>query len=717
MKKTVLPEFASIEEMMAYTAEGVRPAERLTVSQAAERYRVIYNPGSYVGPWRNETTPYLVEFMDVLTSEDYTGAIFVGPAQSGKSDCALNWLTHGIVCDPMDMMFIDKSMDTARVFSMTKLDRLHEHSPEVAARLRPGRDNDNLFDRRYKSGMILTVTWPTKNNLSGKSIAKLWLADYDRMPQDIDGEGSPYWLAKQRTRTFGRYGMTVAESSPSFPVDMVKWVKQTPHEAAPSQGILALYNQGDRRRWLWRCVKCHNAFEPDFKHMKWPDSEDIQESAAAAWMECPTCGARYTQEGADGLPGKHEMNRKHARWIKDGMVWTPSGEVTGEPYESDIASFWLKGPAATFASFESIVSDYLKAERTYLATGEESELQTVVNTTLALPYIPRSEQTVRSPEQLRARAKNFGIRVVPPGVRFLVATIDLQKNRFVVQVHGIGSGENGEPDWWIVDRFDIRKSRRRDEDGDRSWVNLATHPEDWRQLTDEVLLKTYPLGDGSGRHMAVKMVMSDSAGSSGFTTNAYEFVRWLRRGDETDILDEDGKPVYVWEPGLAARYHLLRGATSKRGPRVRLTYPDAGRKDKYSAARGEIPVWEVNTQVLKDKIDAMLDRTDPGGRIQFPDWLPKSFYRELTVEVKDPKKGWHNPKNYRNESWDLLVYNLAALLTPDIAIEQIDWKDPPPWAREWDENDMVFDPDSTSEPFEAKEESDVDLTALGKNLG
>ena len=78
--------FSSIEEIMAAAAAGVRPPERMTVSESAEHYRYLNNPGSYVGPWDNTIAPYLKEVQDTLTSLDYTGLVFAGPARCGKSD-------------------------------------------------------------------------------------------------------------------------------------------------------------------------------------------------------------------------------------------------------------------------------------------------------------------------------------------------------------------------------------------------------------------------------------------------------------------------------------------------------------------------------------------------------------------------------------------------------------------------------------------------------
>jgi len=716
--------FRSVEDMVAFVSDGVRPPERLSVSEAAARYRMIYNPGSYTGPWRNDTTPYLVDFMDVLASDAYSSAIFVGPAQCGKSDCAFNWLTYTMICDPVDMIIYDKTRDSARDMAISKLDRLYEHTPALKERLLPGSHGVNTFDRKHRSGAYLFISWPTKNNLSGKSIPRIWLGDYDRMPPDVGGEGSAYMLALKRATTFGSKAMVVAESSPSFPVDMDRYIRKSDHEAPPTQGILGLYNLGDKRRWYWPCQVCGTAFEPSFANMKWDESEDIAKASETARMVCPSCGAEYFDQAVGGMPGKAEMNRL-ARWVKDGEVWDPkTGEVRGSGASSGIASFWLKGPAATFISFQDIVRAYLSAERAFELSGEENELKAVVNTTLAEPYIPKAERVARTADELASRAADWGEREVPEGVRFLIASIDLQKRGFVVQVHGIGDGSHGYPDVWVIDRFTINKSRRRDSDGDVMLNNLAAYPEDWWVLVDEVILRSYPLADGSGRRMAIKLVVSDSAGKKGFTENAYRFFRWLRDGPGGEWPAEHcdpktGEPLYTWEPGLTARYHLVRGAAQRDAPRIKLKYPDAQRGSKYSGARGDIPVWYLNTQVLKDTVDAMLARTDPGGRVNFPLWLPKWFYKELTVEVKDPKHGWVNMKGYRNEAWDLLVYCRAALLMPGIDVDNIDWDSPPPWAAEWDENDLVFSPEEEEHPLEMPRRDDEEgsIAALAQKLG
>lgn len=706
--------------MVVSSAEGVRPAERLTVSQAAEKIRYINQPGSYVGNWSNDTTPYLVEPMDLLSSLDYTGMIFVSAAQAGKTDMFVNWLASSVCYDPMDMMLIEKAKSTARDFSIRRIDKLHRDSIEVGKRLLTKRNYDNTFDKRYSNGMLVNLSWPSINELSGRPVPRLWLSDFDRMSQNIDGEGSPFWLAKKRATSFRRHGMCAAESSPGFIVDKTKWIPKTPHEAPPTEGILALYNSGDRRRWLWRCVMCGSAFEPDFSLLNWPNSEDLMESAEMATMRCPHCRFDYTHDEGDGSPGKQEMNVTRSKWIRDGQKWADDGQVVGTPFRSDIASFWLKGPAATFTTWRDLVYKFLQAEKEYQDTGSEEALKTTVNVDQGMPYTPKNRSENRGADTLQNRAVELGMHLVPHGVRFLVAAIDVQKNRFVVQVHGIGQGG----DIWVVDRYNLIKSKRMDEDNERYLINAAAYLEDWKNIVEHVLLKSYELIDGSGRHMSIKMTVCDSGGKAGVTKNAYNFVRWLRRGDNEDYESEDGKSAkpeegdYKWEPGLAARFLLVKGDSAPRAPRHRIGYPDAQNKDRHAGARGEIPILFLNTNLMKDSVDAMLDRTEPnGGKITFPSWLPLNFYTELVVEIRDAKRGWLNPKNYRNESWDLLVYCATALLTHHIGIEHIDWSQPPSYAAAWDKNSLVFEPAKETRPLaHQKKSAAIDWDSLGEDL-
>lgn len=691
------PDFETLERIMLAASDSVRPPERLTVSQAATRYRELDNPGSYVGPWPNEKTPYAVQIMDTFTSLDFTACVFVGPARIGKTDILLNWIGHSAVCDPADMLVVHMTQNTARDWSQGDLAKMFRHSPKIGAKVAPGRHNRNVHDVRFSSGMRLLIKWPTITELSGKTVPRVMLTDYDRMPPDVDGEGPPFDLAMKRTQTFKRYGMTVVESSPGRDITEAKWVPGSAHEAPPTKGILELYNRGDRRRWYWRCPFCQHSFEPDFKLFNYPKSRDPKEAAEQVTMRCPHCDMDIEPRA------KAELNAT-GQWLKDGQIWLPDNRIVGAAIRSNIASFWLKGPAAAFQDWSSIVEKYLLAQQAFDKTGDEGPLRTTINTDQGLPYLPKAIEATRLPEELKDRAQDWGGSkddpVVPVGTRFLVATVDVQAGSnaaFVVQVHGVGMGG----DIYLVDMFKIRKSQRVDDDGVPLLINPAAYPEDWRILVEKVIERTYPLADGSGRRMSIKQTGCDSGGAAGVTTQAYMFWRWLR----------DEHPA-----GHQARFLLIKGEPSQSAPRVRLGYPDSNQKDRHSGARGDVPVLFINSTQVKDMAYAMLGRSAPnGGAVFFPKWAEDWLYVQLTAEVRTAK-AWENTRKRRNEAWDLLYYCLGICLHSGIRVEHIDWENPPGWARDWDDNDLVFDPKVKISPFNIQNKVDYDLAALASTL-
>lgn len=685
--------YKSLDAIFVDLTAILKPAEELTVSQAAERYRYLNNAGAYVGPWENHRVCPLVEPMDTFTSREHSGLIFVGPAQSSKTDSLIiNTLAYSVMCEPMDMMLVCPTMTDGRDFSIRRVDRLHMHSEKVGAMLLPAADADNKFDKQYRNGMLFTIGWPTVSQLAGKPIPRVIFTDRDRMDDNIEGDGEPFDLGSKRTTTYGSYAMTVAESSPSRPITNYKWIPRTLHEAPPCEGILKLYNRGDRRRWHWPCPDCNQYFEGDFEHLEW-DTEhpgSNMDKADTVRMRCPHCGYKIQPDERDGM-------QQWGIWLKDGQSIDNLGRVFGPKPKTMIASFWLKGVAASFITWRKLLNIYLDANDEYERTGSEEALKKFYNNDLGVPYYPKSAlDDLRSPEILKARSeKNLGERVVPHGVRFLVALIDVQKNMWVIQVFGILPGQRF--DTVLVDRFDVRKSQRADADGDALWVKPNAYLEDWDELIPHVIEKEYPLGDDSGRKMGIRFVGCDSGGKIGVTTMAYNFYRRLK------------------ELNKHRRFILLKGDGAPNIPRTRITYPDSSRKDSKAGARGDIPVLMLNSNVLKDDLNGRLDCLEPGkGMYRTPDWLSDSFYSELCAEIRTPK-GWANASGERNEAWDLSYYCIGLCVSELLGVERLDWDSPPGWAAEWDNNDLVSAADEAPR-FAHTIQSGYDFAQFAKSL-
>lgn len=675
--------YNNIEAIVVDLAGHLRPPERLSVSGAAAKYRYVNQPGAYQGPWLNSTTPYMVEPMDILASRVYSKMAFVGPAQCGKTDgLIVNGIAYSVKVDPLDTMVYCPTSGAARDFSMRRVDRLHRHSPEIGKMLMNTRDADNKFDKHYTTGMILTLSFPSKTEMAGRPVGRIIMTDFDRMPMDVDGDGNPFDLASKRTTTFNSFAMCCAESSPSMPITDPHWIAKGAHEAPPCEGIMALYNRGDRRRWQWPCPHCWTWFEGRFQHLQWDDKEGMSnlDKGETVRMVCPHCGAEIH-------PDDRQDMQQWGMWVPEGCHVNDRGQLRGKRPRTNFASFWLRGVAAAFASWTSLVVTYLDALDEYERTYSEEALKKFWNNDMGEPYVPKSTESLRVPEALKARAEKLPEGMVPEGVRLLVAIVDVQANRFCVTVYGIMPGEPF--DVVPVDRYEIRKTPHRlDADGEKCLLNPPAYLEDWDLIEEMVMNREYELGDGSGRTMQVKLTACDSGGKAGTTNNAYDF--WRKQRDK----------------GHAGKFILVKGEPKPSAPRTRLGFPDTQRKDNKSAARGDVPVLFLNSNMLKDGVNGRLDVMEPGkGMIHMPSWMPDDFFAELCAEVRT-EKGWENPNRLRNEAFDLLYYLIGVCISPKIlALETIDWDNPLGWAKPWDENDLVREKGSPLR-FEMKPQDD-----------
>ncbi|WP_033416657.1 phage terminase large subunit family protein [Hahella ganghwensis] len=647
----------------------VRAPERVTVYEAATKYLKVQYPD---GTWREydcSLAPEMKEVMECMSSREYEAVVLAGPARSSKTVTVDGFLAYGIKCDPSDMLVVHTSQDLGRKYSKERVDRFIRHSPELKSRLSTRANDDNTFDKVFKAGNILSIGWPSIKQISSRDLKFCAATDYDRRETDnVDGEGDLFTLLKKRNTTFRSAGMTFIESSPGFEILDPSWNPNPdrPHEAPPCKGIMGIYNRGDRRRIYWQCLGCQEWFQPTMELYNTVDQGDPAATAKTVKLGCPHCGHLHDYSDRPTL-------KDNQRWLKEGQSLTKDGEVVGKGRESTIASFWFEGPVAAYQTWVSQITALLQAEEEYERTGDEEALKSTINVDQGRPYLSRSRQNDRDASVFDDRKEHWEKGVVPEGVRFLIASVDVQagsklknkKKRFVVQVHGFGE----HLECSLIDRFNIKWSDRKNDKGDFEPINPAQYLEDWDQLIDGVIKKVYPLADGSG-YMPIKMTACDMGGEDGVSDNAYKFYRQIRKD------------------GLHRRFMLVKGASQVNAKLFSESFPDnTKRKDRKASSKGDVPIYILNTHQFKDAVNNNIWRDEPGPNYcHFPDWLGSWFFDELTYEVRMPDGKWEKPGRGDNEAFDLFVYAYGAMRHEKVKAHKIDWDSPPPWARSWEEN-------------------------------
>ena len=655
----------------------LKPPERLGVSQACEEFVWVHTPGGFSGAW--ETPPYMKRPMDLVGGREYQGIVFLGPAQSAKTFALVECvMAYNIKHLHADMTVVQTRQDIARDFSNSRVARLFRYSKGIKELVTV----DNTHDKSFKAGHTIYLAWPTVSHLSGKTLRLVVLTDYDRMPKDLDGEGTAWQLAFNRIKTFKSRGKCIAESSPKGRSIDPKAKLPSPHHYPPASGITSLYHQGTMEQWYWPCVHCGEYFQCrstfSDKYVYIPEcGDDLKEAAEQSGLICPHCGSII-----DVHQHKHEMNA-NGRWVGVNQSVNKAGEIEGEPLNSDTASFGLGGWAAQFQGPRQLVLKYLQAKKEFEESGDDTELMTVFNTQLGttLKSVKLDKDDLKGSLEKRGEQGAEKKMVVPEGARFLKAAIDVQggsigRKRFVVQV--VAEGVDGER--WLIDRFNIRKtSTRQDEEGNGCPIQPGAYPEDWDEITTQVIDKLYPLESGAG-FMPIKITACDMGGEDGVSDNAYKYYRKLKKeGKHRKLLLVKG------------------GSNSQRQDIFKISYPDnTKRKDRKAKAKGDVPVAILNSDKLKDIVFNRLQRVDVGsGYYHFPAWLGSWFYEELTYEERDIKGHWEKPGKGNNEAFDLLTYDHALSIYLKSDKNQF-WEMTPRWARPQPENpDIVRDKDDT----------------------
>ena len=583
------------------------PPEQVSVADYAAEHRWLSNEGGgYVGRWRHEMVPYLVEPMALLTSPAISTIAIVGPGQSAKTTSAENWLLQAVCCDPADMLWYMQTEPSLESYVKRRIDPMIAAHEGLKSRLGTRSTDNSLHYKRFDAMAIEFLT-ATHANLINKSAPRIIVDEVDAYPEDL---GDILSLVNVRRQTFGAESMVLGISHPDRAggVDPRKW----------NAGIMAWYGDSDRRTWWCRCPHCDapscmapigtRAFALDY-----PADAALDVVEREARLVCPVNGCLI-----DDAERRNMLVT--GLWLGTGQDIDEAGVVTGERVTRAIAGFWITGIMSPFAygGIGGLAAARVKAQREFEATGDDDSLRQVIVKQWGLPYDGAHAASDLDATALADRAEDFPLGIVPPGVRFLTAFVDVQANRFEILVRGWGEARES----WIVDFRTLA-------------AEPAQSPEDWDTLLGSLIEGAWPLGDDTGRVMRLRGIGVDSAGAPGTTEQVYAaWRRWKGRRLVRKLGVIGGRDAWSFLP--------TKGLSGLNAKSLSVVYPDTARADRRAAARGEIPLATFNPNWFKDALAGQLKRAEPGpGFVHFPralrsDEVPHLWFEQITAER--PKK-------------------------------------------------------------------------------
>jgi phage terminase large subunit GpA-like protein len=503
-------EYADPYQVARESLSSLVPPERQTVAEYAVLHRHLSNQGGgYVGRWHHEKAPYLVAPMETLTRLDYLTTVVVGPGQSGKTEIAQNWLLKSVANDPADMLWYMQTDPGLESYVKSRINPMIDSHPEMAMRLGSKPIDDSLHFKRF-DGMRVEFLSAAHNNVINKSAPRIVADETDAYDPSL---GDIKTLLDVRRQTFGRQSMLLAMSHPDRARGLVP-------DRDWSSGIMAMYGDSDRRVWYWPCPHCGAWSSPiptaaRYMSLHYDENQSLDEIEKNTRLLCPVNGCLIEDRERRAM-NVAAFRSPFGGWIGDGQEISQDGAVDGELVARKSAGFWIVGTMSPFilGGIGGLARAKVKAERELEISGEDLAIRQVTVKQFGFPYAPARGVGSIDANVLAERADSeLKLGIVPEGVRFLTAAVDVQIAHFEWLVRGWGvDGES-----WVIDKGRIP--------GDP-----ATSADDWDQIIG-LIQRAYPLADGSGRAMPIRALGFDSYGQPGVTQQAYAaWRRWKKAG-------------------------------------------------------------------------------------------------------------------------------------------------------------------------------------------
>ncbi len=561
-------------------AKTFAPPPTLKISEWADKYRRLsLESSAEAGKWNTARAEFQREIMDCVTDSSVEDVVVMSSAQVGKTEILLNIIAYFIDYEPSPMILLQPTDLLAQAFSKDRLAPMIRDTPKLKGKIADSksRDSENtILHKKFAGGHITMIGANTPTNLASRPIRIVLCDEVDRYPVSAGKEGDVVKLAEKRTNNFWNR-KKIKVSTPTIKGQSV---------------IEKEYQNSSQGEWCVSCPGC-GMYQPYlFKQLNFENAK----------MQCTYCGKYFSKTAWESKKGK---------WIHQ----YPQNKKRG---------FHLNEMASPWRSWEEIIQDFKNANDDFKNTGSYEALKVFVNTTLGESWELKGKSA--DDDSLIARREQYQADL-PEGVLVLTAGIDVQDNRFEIEVVGWGKGYES----WGIQYHKI-------------YCNPAKQ-QSWQQL-EEFLKQEYYFEKGNSLLIAAACI--DTGGH--YTDETYSFL---------NDMEKKNKRIYGVKGMGGAGFPFLYKETrnTKNKTKIFLLGVDSG----------------------KEKIFARLQIEEKGaGYCHFPANEQRNYdevymkglnSEQLVTSIVNgrAKSKWVKKSGVRNEPLDLRNYAMSAveILSPN----------------------------------------------------
>lgn len=440
-------------------AKILSPPPELTVSQWADNYRKLsQEASSEPGQWNTNRAPYQREIMDAVNDAGCEEVIIMSSAQVGKTELLLNVIGYYIDYDPSPILCLQPTLEMAQTFSKDRLAPMLRDTPVLMGKVKDARARDSgntILHKTFPGGHITMAGANSAAGLASRPIKIVLMDEIDRYPASAGTEGNPIKLAEKRTTTFWNR-KKIKVSTPT-----IKGRSQIENEFLSSS----------MEEWNVPCPCCGKYQPYEWGRIHFSD----------VTMECKFCGERL----------------KEMEWKENPGKWIAAKDNKKK------RGFHLNEMASPWKHWDEIIAEFKEANRELKEHGDVEKMKVWINTTLGETWEEKGEA---ADEDVLLKRRERYTADLPDGVLLVTAGVDVQDDRFEVEITGWGKGYES---WGIL----YRKIHG-DMEKEETWDKLE------RFLDMELYFE-------NKNSLLIACTCIDTGGH--FTTQAYKFLKKMEK--------------------------------------------------------------------------------------------------------------------------------------------------------------------------------------------
>jgi len=386
------------------------PPERLSVSEWAERYRVLSPQWSrFHGRWKNSTTPWLVGVMNAFSTATVRRVSICKAAQAAGTEALMNMLGFAVWGDPGPAMWVYPAHADAKRL-LDRIRHLSSATPVIGERRAKDRYDQSLLGCKFRNMSLWFASAKTPRSLAQVPCRYVFLDEVDKYDRWSGDESDPVSLASQRTQTFTGIEKVVEDSTP------------TTEDGYISRGLDASH----RLKFVVPCPECGTFQELVWSRVRWNDGDPT-----TARYLCIECESPWEDE-------ERWKAVERGLWVPfhDEPTKTPTPDPMREPH----LGFQWSRLYSKIHRLAPLAKEFLEAK------NYPEKLMSFVNNVLAEPFA----ETIDNVDPIAIKTRNADDYIrgqVPRDVQVLTAGIDVHDDNFRWVVRGWGKLSTS----WLVD--------------------------------------------------------------------------------------------------------------------------------------------------------------------------------------------------------------------------------------------------------------------------